>query len=98
MTGPYPRETGPARRETSAGGVACWTDGDTAIDLNTGDHVWMKPLGAAPREVREHPDLHFLPANPTAPPMSYMLDGRQYIAVAAATLETPAEIIALALP
>ena len=39
-----------------------------------------------------------LPANPTAPPMSYMLDGRHYIAVAAATLETPAEIIALALP
>ena len=131
----------------------------TAIDLNTGDHLWMKPLGAAPREVREHPDLQglgldfssmgqngrpgalvtktllfmgegggvrggvasrwgaggptlraydkrtgevaaelILPANPTAPPMSYLLDGRQYIAVAAATLETPAEIIALALP
>ena len=131
----------------------------TAIDLNTGDHLWMKPLGSAPREVREHPDLQglgldfstmgqngrpgalvtktllfmgegggvrggvasrwgaggptlraydkgtgevvaelVLPANPTAPPMSYLLDGRQYIAVAAATLETPAEIIALALP
>ena len=131
----------------------------TAIDLNTGDHLWMKPLGAAPREVREHPDLQglgldfssmgqngrpgalvtktllfmgdgggvrggvasrwgaggptlraydkrtgevaaelILPVNPTAPPMSYLLDGRQYIAVAAATLETPAEIIALALP
>ena len=39
-----------------------------------------------------------LPANPTGAPMSYLLDGRQYIAVAAATLETPAEIIALALP
>ena len=131
----------------------------TAIDLNTGDHLWMKPLGSAPREVREHPDLQglgldfstmgqngrpgalvtktllfmgegggvrggvasrwgaggptlraydkgtgevvaelVLPANPTAPPMSYLLDGRQYIAVAAATLETPAEIIALAMP
>jgi quinoprotein glucose dehydrogenase len=39
-----------------------------------------------------------LPANPTAPPMSYMLDGKQYICVAAATLETPAELIAIALP
>ena len=131
----------------------------TAIDINTGDHLWMVPLGGAPREVREHPDLqglgldfsvmgqngrpgalvtqtllfmgegggvrggvaslygaggpHFraydkttgeviaeiiLPANPTGSPMSYMLDGTQYICVAAATLESPAEIIALALP
>jgi quinoprotein glucose dehydrogenase len=131
----------------------------TAIDLNTGDHLWMKPIGGAPREVREHPDLQglgldfssmgqngrpgalvtktllfmgegggvrggvaslhgaggpifraydkrtgevvaeiTLPANPTGSPMSYMLDGKQYICVAAATLETPAEIIALALP
>ncbi|HJN46073.1 MAG: PQQ-binding-like beta-propeller repeat protein [Vicinamibacterales bacterium] len=131
----------------------------TAIDLNTGDHLWQRPLGGAPRDVREHPDLQglgldfssmgqngrpgalvtrtllfmgegggvrggvaslfgaggpafraydkrtgdelaeiVLPANPTGSPMSYMLDGKQYIAVAAATLETPAEIIALALP
>ena len=131
----------------------------TAIDLNTGDHLWMRPLGGAPRDVREHPDLQglgldfstmgqngrpgglvtktllfmgegggvrggvaslhgaggptfraydkqtgevvaeiMLPANPTAPPMSYMLDGKQYICVAAATLETPAELIAIALP
>ena len=131
----------------------------TAIDLNTGDHLWMRPLGSAPRDVREHPDLQglgldfsamgqngrpgalvtktllfvgegggvrggvasrhgaggpifrayekqtgevvaevTLPANPTGSPMSYMLNGKQYIAVAAATLETPAEIIALALP
>ena len=39
-----------------------------------------------------------LPANPTGSPMSYMLGGKQYISVAAATQETPAEIIALALP
>ncbi len=39
-----------------------------------------------------------LPANPTGGPMSYMLDGKQYIVVAAATLESPAELIALALP
>ena len=131
----------------------------TAIDLNTGDHLWMRPLGGAPSEVREHPDLQglgldfssmgqngrpgvlvtktllfvgegggvrggvasrhgaggpifraydkrtgevfaeiTLPANPTGSPMSYMLDGKQYICVAAATLESPAELIALALP
>ena len=39
-----------------------------------------------------------LPANPTGSPMSYMHDGKQYICVAAATLESPAELIALALP
>jgi len=131
----------------------------TAIDLNTGDHLWMRPLGGAPREVREHPDLQglgldfssmgqngrpgalvtrtllfmgegggvrggvasrhgaggptfraydkrtgevvaeiILPANPTGSPMSYMLNGKQYICVAAATLDSPAELIALALP
>jgi glucose dehydrogenase len=130
----------------------------TAIDLSTGDHLWSRPLGGAPREVREHPDLQglgldfstmgqngrpgalvtktllfmgegggvrsgvaslfgaggptfraydkrngevvaeiVLPANPTAAPMSYMVDGTQYITVAAATLESPAELIAIAL-
>jgi hypothetical protein len=39
-----------------------------------------------------------LPANPTGSPISYMLNGKQYIVVAAATLDTPAELIALALP
>ena len=29
----------------------------TAIDLNTGDHVWMAPNGMAPTYVREHPAL-----------------------------------------
>ena len=128
----------------------------TAIDLDTGDHLWMTPLGAAPRAVREHPDLQglgldfstmgqngragalitrtllfmgegggvrggvasrygaggpifraydkgtgavvaeiTLPANPTGSPMSYMTGGKQHIVVAAATLETPAELIAL---
>jgi quinoprotein glucose dehydrogenase len=131
----------------------------TAIDLNTGDHLWMRPLGSAPRDVREHPDLQglgldfstmgqngrpgalvtstllfmgegggvrggvasrhgaggpvfraydkrtgevvaaiTLPANPTGSPMSYMLNGKQYICVAAATMESPAELLALALP
>ena len=131
----------------------------TAIDLNTGDHLWMRPLGSAPQDVREHPDLQglgldfstmgqngrpgalvtstllfmgegggvrggvasrhgaggpvfraydkrtgevvaaiTLPANPTGSPMSYMLNGKQYICVAAATMESPAELLALALP
>ncbi|HEU0119493.1 MAG TPA: PQQ-binding-like beta-propeller repeat protein [Bryobacteraceae bacterium] len=29
----------------------------TAIDLNTGEHVWMRPNGAAPEYVRNHPAL-----------------------------------------
>lgn len=131
----------------------------TAIDMNTGEHLWMKPNGAAPREVREHPDLQGLgldfskmgqngrpgtlvtktllfvgegggvrggaasifgaggpifraydkmtgeviaeinlPLNPTGSPLSYMLDGKQYIVLAGATKESGAELIALTLP
>src|SRR5262249_56052699 len=29
----------------------------TAIDMNTGDHVWMVPNGQAPEYVRNHPAL-----------------------------------------
>ncbi|MCH8333256.1 pyrroloquinoline quinone-dependent dehydrogenase [Candidatus Sumerlaeota bacterium] len=131
----------------------------TAIDLNTGEHLWQVPNGGAPAEVRNHPDLQGLgldfstmgqngrpgalvtktllfvgegggvrggvasrfgaggpmfraydkrtgkviaaiklPANTTGPPMTYMLNGKQYICVAAAARESPAELIALALP
>jgi len=131
----------------------------TAIDMNTGEHLWTRPNGPAPRDVREHPDLQglgldfssmgqnsrvgtlvtstllfagegggvrggagsrygaggpgfraydkltgelvaeiTLPVNPTAPPMSYMLNGKQYIVMPGATLETNGKLIALALP
>jgi quinoprotein glucose dehydrogenase len=29
----------------------------TAIDLNTGDHLWMVPTGAGAAAIREHPAL-----------------------------------------
>ncbi|HSG91335.1 MAG TPA: PQQ-binding-like beta-propeller repeat protein [Pseudomonadales bacterium] len=29
----------------------------TAIDMNTGDHLWMIPVGETPQNVLEHPDL-----------------------------------------
>jgi quinoprotein glucose dehydrogenase len=126
----------------------------TAIDLNTGDHVWMVPNGIAPAYVREHEALQGvdlggagnperapllvtrtllfsgdgaglfasgpggggpnfraldkatgetlfemeLPANETGLPMTYMLDGRQYIVVAIGARGFPAELVALALP
>jgi len=38
-----------------------------------------------------------LPSKPTAPPMSYMLDGTQYIVVAVGTREYPSEFVALTL-
>ncbi len=124
----------------------------TAIDLNTGEHRWMIPNGAAPASVSQHPDLKGLgldfstmgatgrpgilvtktlmfaadsgglrsspgtpflrafdkrtgkivheielPSKPTAPPMSYMLDGTQYIVVAVGTREYPSEFVALTL-
>ncbi|MDZ7644509.1 MAG: hypothetical protein U5K76_10040 [Woeseiaceae bacterium] len=29
----------------------------TAIDMNTGEHVWMAPVGETPERVLNHPDL-----------------------------------------
>lgn len=120
----------------------------TAIDLNTGDHVWMQPLGAGER-VRSHPMLRDLdlpplggdgsrsgplvtptmliyalttggtaggprliavdkssgeelasvdiPRGAIGTPMTYLLDGRQYIALTVGGSPVP-ELIALALP
>jgi quinoprotein glucose dehydrogenase len=126
----------------------------TAIDLNTGDHVWMIPNGDAPDYVKEHPALKGidlsqtgrpsrsplmvtktllfgadgsnlfnsvaggggntfraydkktgktlhemqLPASATGLPMTYMVDGRQFIVVAIGAVGVPASLVALALP
>ena len=134
----------------------------TAIDLNTGDHVWMIPNGPTPEAVKNHPALegvdvdrtgsadasgllvtktllfsgssglhaslppgqgspnllaidkatgevvfeYALPdgLRPTAVPMTYLIDGQQFIVIAAgasppATTESlPAELVALTLP
>ena len=126
----------------------------TAIDLNSGDHVWMVPNGEAPDYVKNHPLLagvqlpktgrpgrsgimvtktlvfagegaglqgeafgaggsmfraydkktgetlweFKLPTNQSGIPMTYMIDGRQYIVVAVGARNTPAELVALSLP
>lgn len=129
----------------------------TAIDLNTGDHRWMVPLGnlnhprlqslglsAVGRPMRGHALLTktlfiigqegttqraeanpstaasfetldsslrafdkatgkvvgevALPRNATAAPMTYLMNGRQYIVVATGGSNLPAELIALRLP
>ncbi len=120
----------------------------TAIDLNTGDHVWMQPLGTGER-LRNHPMLRELdlpplggdgsrsgplvtptmliyalttggtaggpqllavdkstgvprasvdiPRGAIGTPMTYLLDGRQYIALTIGGSPVP-ELIAFALP
>jgi quinoprotein glucose dehydrogenase len=118
----------------------------TAIDLNTGEHVWMIPNGDTPESVKAHPALRGvtvprtgksahanllvtrtllfygegrgggplfhavdkrtgeeiaeipLPAPTNAAPITYAHRGRQYIVVAIASAEVPAELVALALP
>ena len=126
----------------------------TAIDLNTGDHLWMIANGDAPDYVKNHPALKgidlsntgkpsrspllvtktllfgadgnnlwagvagaggnmfraidkktgkviyemALPAMATGTPMSYLVDGRQFIVVAVGATGVPAELVALALP
>jgi quinoprotein glucose dehydrogenase len=80
----------------------------TAIDLNTGEHRWMAPLGTGPRE---HPRLRAfdkatgelvaeieLPANGIAAPMTYMAGGKQYVAVSVGGGGSPSELVALSLP
>ena len=126
----------------------------TAIDLNTGDHVWMVPNGDTPESIKNHPALKGvnlprtgspehaglfvtktlvfagegsglfgsaaafggggpmfraldkqtgatvfemkLPANQTGIPMSYAVNGRQFIALTIGARGQPAELIALA--
>ena len=126
----------------------------TAIDLNTGEHLWMIPNGDTPDCVKNHPALQGLeisatgkaersgilvtktlvfagegsglfaaprdtggpmfraydkltgdvisefelPAHQSGLPMSYMVDGKQYIAVAVGARSHPGELVALALP
>ena len=120
----------------------------TAIDLNTGDHLWMIPNGETPDEVKNHPALQGLnipktgkqirggllvtktllfaganrrlygepilqafdkrtgeriaaielPAVTTGVPMTYLLNGKQYIVVAVGGQNHPGELVALTLP
>jgi quinoprotein glucose dehydrogenase len=37
----------------------------TAVDMNTGEHVWMRPNGGTPRSIREHPALAGVALEPT---------------------------------
>jgi quinoprotein glucose dehydrogenase len=126
----------------------------TAIDLNSGDHLWMIPNGDASDYVKNHPALQGvdlsgvgnrvlatlmvtkallfggvgnnlfiggsgggsplfrafdkstgdlvhqieLPAATTGVPMTYMANGRQFIAVAVGGRGYPSELVALAVP
>ena len=126
----------------------------TAIDLNTGDHVWMVPNGDTPQAIKNHPALKglniprtgaaeraglvvtktllfggeggglygtagslggggpmfraydkktgaivsefTLPGNQNGVPMTYMINGRQYIVVAVGAKGMAGELVALA--
>ncbi len=118
----------------------------TAIDMRTGEHVWMIPNGDTPASIATHPALADvalpstgsrsraglvatktllfggegwggqpkfraydkqtgqtvaeieLPAVQTGLPLTYMVDGRQFIAMTVGARDHPAELIALALP
>ena len=126
----------------------------TAIDLNTGEHLWMIPNGDTPDCVRNHPALSGvdiprtgkpersgilvtktlvfageggglfatpiwaggemfyaydkqtgetiweleLPKRQSGVPMTYMIDGKQYIVMAMSARGEPAELVALTLP
>ena len=120
----------------------------TAIDLNTGEHLWMVPNGETPDEVKNHPALKGmnipktgknarggvlvtknllfvgvvlglygepilqvfekrtgepiatiqLPGIATGVPMTYLLNGKQYIVIAVGGTGHPGELVALSFP
>ncbi len=45
----------------------------TAIDMNTGDHLWMKPNGGTPPAIRNHPALSGIELEPTGSPARALL-------------------------
>ena len=148
---PFLEVGNPDRRPQMPQGLPLWKppySRMTAIDMNTGDHVWMTPLGNGDR-FRNHPMLRDLdlpplggddsrsgplltktllihaltaggidggprlvaydkatgdvvasldlPGGAIGTPMTYMLDGRQYIALTVGGGDAPS-LIALALP
>ena len=118
----------------------------TAIDLKSGEHLWMRPNGEAPQRIKNHPALKDIGLPPTGKPtragllvtktllfagegwpgdpvlrvhdkstgevlaeiplpgtqiglpMSYVWQGRQYIALTVGNGEDPAELVSLSLP
>ena len=45
----------------------------TAVDMNTGRHIWMKPNGGTPAAIREHPALKGVELEPTGSPSRAVL-------------------------
>jgi quinoprotein glucose dehydrogenase len=45
----------------------------TAVDMNTGRHLWMKPNGGTPPEIRDHPALSGVELPPTGSPSRAVL-------------------------
>jgi quinoprotein glucose dehydrogenase len=45
----------------------------TAVDMNTGRHVWMKPNGGTPPSIRNHPALKGVELDPTGSPSRAVL-------------------------
>jgi len=148
---PYVEANNPKRRPEMPQGLPLWKppySRMTAIDMNTGDHIWMMPLGDGDR-YRNHPmlrDLNLpplggddsrsgpvltktllihalttggtdggprlvaydkatgevvgsvdLPGGAIGTPMTYLLDGRQYLALTVGGGDAPS-LIALTLP
>ena len=54
-------------------------------------HAWDKHTGERIADIR-------LPSNQSGIPMSYLLNGKQYIIVAVSTVNQPSELVALTLP
>jgi quinoprotein glucose dehydrogenase len=45
----------------------------TAIDMNTGEHLWMRPNGGTPPAIRDHPALRGIELEPTGSPARALL-------------------------
>jgi len=65
--------------------------GTSGGDANVNFRAYNKTTGALVAEL-------FVPGGPTGTPMTYAIDGRQYITVAVGGMRNPSKLVTLALP
>lgn len=72
----------------------------TAVDLNTGEYRWMRPVGERPRDraASQHLKLPALGWPRRNLPLTYMAASKQFIVISIGGASQPAALVALGLP
>ncbi|HXH09833.1 MAG TPA: hypothetical protein VNP04_08755 [Alphaproteobacteria bacterium] len=72
----------------------------TAVDLNTGEHRWMRLVGERPRDhaALQHLKLPALGWPRRSLSLTYMAAGKRFLVIPIGGTSQPAELVALGLP